>query len=485
MSLLNKSASGFLWQMLSITIQALTSIGFMAVISRLLSKEAFGNFALASVVVGYFAMLSEFGFSSAIVQKKEVKDEDVRFAWTMNILVALLLFLLLVVFSNQICGFFDFKFSRLFLIALSIQLLFNAIASTSRSLLIREMNFKKLFFAQAVPHFIGYVVIGLFMGYNGQEEWSLLTAVVTTSFLIMILTVLFKPLKMSFKGFNFSESTFVFKYGFSLTKLRLVNQTANHGDKLIIGKLFTASELGVYERFMKVIVLPELYIGRVSDSVLFSLFSRTQTDLVKLNTVFFSTLRIVSIVVFVISFYFFNYSEIFIHVILGENWLSYGELFRAMAFLLFVQVYARFSDILVRAKSEMKRSFKIKLIYLLLHLTVLYLLYPYGIKVMVYGSLVVKSINGIMMLILCSKIVKMRSVETFLELSNVIVVAVSFSIIHWILGYANLSDIMQLAISLIFNFSTLMLLIIKTNWIVRANDKYLLFSVYKDLSDKK
>ena len=66
----------------------------------------------------------------------------------------------------------------------------------------------------------------------------------------------------------------IFSYGIGLTKTRIINYTSINVDKILIGKIWNHSTLGVYERFYKVITLTELYTGRALDNVLFSLYSK-------------------------------------------------------------------------------------------------------------------------------------------------------------------------------------------------------------------
>ena len=49
-----------------------------AILSRLLTPDDFVIVAIATVIISFFGVISDFGIAPAIVQNKELKDSDIN-----------------------------------------------------------------------------------------------------------------------------------------------------------------------------------------------------------------------------------------------------------------------------------------------------------------------------------------------------------------------------------------------------------------------
>ena len=59
---LAKAVSSLNWQVLTLSCQAIATIVFLMIKSRIISKEAFGIFAIVNVLIALLQMFTEFGF---------------------------------------------------------------------------------------------------------------------------------------------------------------------------------------------------------------------------------------------------------------------------------------------------------------------------------------------------------------------------------------------------------------------------------------
>ena len=81
MTLVKKAVSSLNWQVLTVGCQAIATIVFLMIKSRIISKEAFGIFAIVNVLIALLQMFTEFGFGAALVQRKKNKPAHISFAF--------------------------------------------------------------------------------------------------------------------------------------------------------------------------------------------------------------------------------------------------------------------------------------------------------------------------------------------------------------------------------------------------------------------
>src|ERR1035437_888809 len=82
-----RAFSALRWGYVGFLTRALASFGSGIVLARLLGPKPFGQVAAAMLVFGIANQLADGGFSSALVQAPDLAEEDVRFAFTIQLAI--------------------------------------------------------------------------------------------------------------------------------------------------------------------------------------------------------------------------------------------------------------------------------------------------------------------------------------------------------------------------------------------------------------
>jgi O-antigen/teichoic acid export membrane protein len=453
--------NAFGWQSLSQSIQAIINISYLMIMGRLLTKEAFGIFALASVVIAYINMFTEFGLGAALIQKKEISKEEIGFTFYANLIVGVVLFLSLLVLAPFITNFYNDKFSIIFLLVLGSQLIIKSLSIVSRSLLVRDLDFKKIFLAQGVGYFIGCIVVGIPMAYLGFEEWALSAALIVTAFYSSIVLYYYRPHSLVVPK-NFKKFRGIVSYGIQLTKVRLTNQTAHQVDKLMIGKFFSTEILGIYERFQKIIMLPETYIGRLSDNIVFSGLSRIKEDKEQLSRHFTNFLFIMVFLITPISILVYFYAQEVISILLGAKWASDYQMLEWMSILIFVQTFSRYADTLVRATGAFASSFKNKLLYLIVSVSLILYASTISIYYVIAMVIISKIFHSVIMIVLCKSILDIQWKKFLLPFKPILFISVLVTIVIIAVQLVLPNGILSLIISSVMICTLLGLIFLKS-----------------------
>lgn len=101
----DKAIVGVYWVVLTNALNVFIKLIITMILSRLLEPGEIGIVAAIMVVVGFGEIFWILGVGPAIVQKKQVTDDDLRTGSTLNMLFGLISYCLIFFFSRQIASF--------------------------------------------------------------------------------------------------------------------------------------------------------------------------------------------------------------------------------------------------------------------------------------------------------------------------------------------------------------------------------------------
>ena len=90
-----KTVHGIKWNYFSTIITSVLQIGYTAIMARLLEPAAFGLVAMAGLVLRFGSYFAQMGIERALIQKKEINEEDIKSSFTLSIFLGIIFFLLL------------------------------------------------------------------------------------------------------------------------------------------------------------------------------------------------------------------------------------------------------------------------------------------------------------------------------------------------------------------------------------------------------
>ena len=141
------------------------SIIVNAILARILSAEDYGILAVITVFSTFFTTLSDMGFGPAIIQKKDLTDDDIGDIFSLTVYISLGLMFLFALLSYPISVFYGNKVYILLGVLLSISLLFNALNMVPNGILNRNKKFVSI----AVRTVIVYICHG--NNHNSGIPW--------------------------------------------------------------------------------------------------------------------------------------------------------------------------------------------------------------------------------------------------------------------------------------------------------------------------
>lgn len=328
-----------------------------AVLSRILQPGDFGVVAIATVFITFFYMLSDLGIGPAIIQYRNLSEEDISslFGWSfwLSIMLGGLFFLI----SPFISILYELGILNNICKLLSIQVLFTTLNIIPNAILMRQKKFGTV----AIRNFVINVmcgVISIIAAVNGLGIYSLLINPLLGSFAIFFINIYYKPIKIKLIPsispvkciFNFSLYQFLFNF---------VNYFGRNFDKLLIGKILPVSELGYYEKSYRLMMMPIGNINGVISPVLHPFLSDNQNDLQQILFIYNRMNRILATIAFIISSICVACSREIVLLIFGNQWYPAIPYFLILSISIAPQITSVTSGAVLQACNRTKLMFKL------------------------------------------------------------------------------------------------------------------------------
>lgn len=319
-NLAQRSFTALKWNYIGAFARAGSQFAIGIVLARLLGPEPFGLVTIALLVVGLGALIADFGLVSALVQRKAVSREDIRFVFTIQVLVGAVLTLCVFLLSDSIADFFRRTEATSVLKAMSVMFLFQAFGQTASALLRRNLDFKKLQLAQFASYIVGYVFLGVPLAFSGVGVWSLVLAQVVQSglFSLTVYALVRHPVMPHFRHGGGS----LLAFGMKVMASNLASWGIANLDSAVVGRKFGVLELGLYNRAFTLVSTPMGVLVTSLQNVLFAATARAQDDTPALRRTYLGILGAMAFLCLPIFASVAAISDTVILGVYGEKWAS-------------------------------------------------------------------------------------------------------------------------------------------------------------------
>lgn len=216
------------------------------VLARILSPAEFGLIGMITVFLAITQSLVDSGFGQALIRKKDADDADFSTVFYFNLIAGVFFFVIFFLLAPIIARFYSQPELTDISRALGIIILINATSITQRTRLARKVNFRQLMKINLAAAIISGTV-AIIMALSGYGVWSLVWRSIIGS---VIQAILLWYSNKWIPRLIFSKKSFksLFSFGSKLLVSGLIDTIYRNIYLLIIGKFFSAAELGFYTR---------------------------------------------------------------------------------------------------------------------------------------------------------------------------------------------------------------------------------------------
>jgi len=357
--------SSLKWQSVNVTAQVILQLCFIAALARLIPTDAFGVMAIALVVVGIIEIFAQVGIGPALIQNSNVKEEHKRTAFVFSLGLGVIFFLGTYLSAPFIASFYDQPLLIDVLRWIALSFIISGASVVPRSMLIKEMRFKSLFFCSSIAMILGNLIVGLTFAYNGYGIWAYVIALLSQNTLLGIGYWIVSPSPVGILIDNKALREMV-GYGGRSTVFNILNYAASKVDTMVVGATTSNWTLtGLYDRSSYLMGLPVTVLGKLGDSVLFSGMSMMQDNRVRLKATVLSAVHGVILLVLPLTTLLISRSEDFTVILLGSSYLQAVPIVTILFSCVALRSFIKIGDATMRATDHLAIGAIIKLGFLI------------------------------------------------------------------------------------------------------------------------
>jgi PST family polysaccharide transporter len=327
-------------------------------------------------LTGVLVIFRDFGLSSAAIQRAAVSEEQISTLFWINIFIGALLGLAGIAMAPAIAHFYGRPELLQVTVFLALAFFINSTGVQHSALLQRQMRFTTLSVIDVVSLVSGNAV-AIIAAEAGYGYWALVAMAVATP---LAATVGFWCASGWVPGLPSRRSGVLpmMHFGTLLTLNDLVAYIAYNAEKVMIGRVWGATSIGVYGRAQQLLNLPVDSLNSAIGEVAFSALSRLQDHPHRLRNYFLKGFSLVLGLTLPITIMCAFFADDVVNVLLGPQWQGSVEIVRLLAPTVTIRAMINPLGWLIYSLGLVGRSLRIALVFAPVIITGYWIGLPYG-----------------------------------------------------------------------------------------------------------
>lgn len=429
-SLKQKTISSMIWNAIQRFGTILLSFATNIVLARMLLPEDFGAIGMLAIFISLSEVFIDGGFGSALIQKKHPTQDDYSTIFYWNLAVSTFLFCVMQVAAPWIGEFYHMpKLSNL-LRVLSVVLIINGFTVVQTNILTKTLSFKLIAKIRLVATAIA-MVVSILAAYQGFGVWSLVLKDVLAALLGSLAFWIFNKWRPSLV-FSWSSFRELFSFGGLMLLSSLMNSLFENLQGLVIGRCYTAKDLGLYSQAKKLDELPSKSLSQIVTQVSFPVFSQVADNKELLIRTIRKNVICTTYLIFPLQCLLIAVASPLFIFVFSDKWVDAIPYFRILCiYSMFVSLNAINTNI-YKALGKSNIYFGVQLTKKLISLGLLLVGLQYGVKGVTWSV----SISGIIWWIFAASVnIKVVGYGLFTQIKDIALqftISIMIGIVTWL-----------------------------------------------------
>ena len=406
-------------------------------LARMLTPQIYGTLALTMVFINLLNVFIDNGLGVALIQKKNADETDFSSVFWFNLLMCIILYFIVYVFAPHIANLYHKSEIIRIIRLIGLVIIVSAIKNIQQVYVMRNLLFKKFFFATLVGT-IGAAIIGILMAYYGFGVYALVSqyifnAVVDT--IILWFTVQWRPKFV----FSYTKFKTLFSYSWKILISRLIDTIFIESKSLIIGKFYSEENLAYYSKGMQ---FPQFAISNITtsmNSILFPTLAQKQNDVIAMKYATKRVIRISSLFIWPSMIGLIAVSKNLITVILTEKWLPTVPFLQILCLGYALEPLQTTNLNVIKALGRSGLFLKMEIIKKTIAITIVILSSFLGVKMIAIGSTCYAFIASFINAFPNKKLISYSYGEQLKDISPFVFMSLIMGIVVYVVGETSVS----------------------------------------------
>lgn len=466
-------SSNIMWRFMEKFSAKFVTFFVSIILARLLEPSAYGTVALITVFTTILEVFVDSGLGNALIQKKDADDLDFSSVFFFNIAMCTVLYLLMFFAAPLIAEFYDIPELVPIVRVQSITILISGVKNIQYAYVSREMIFRKFFFATLFGTIVS-AIIGLAMAAAGFGVWALVAQPLvnyTIDTIVLWITVQWRPKLI----FSWTRLKGLLSYGWKLLIAKLVNTTYMKMRDLLIGKIYSTSDLAFFNKgdTFPAVIVPNITAS--VDAVMFPAMAKEQDNKTRVRELVKKSIHTSSYLVIPMMTGLIACANPLIRVLLTEKWLP------CVPFLyMFCVVYAFWPFSIanlnaIKALGHSEKVLKLEVIEKVFSIGLLIITLKMGVIWIGISYMVGELFSTILCAIPNRKLIGYGFIQQFIDLIPLLFASIVMGGIAYSIQFLGLSDILTLVIQVIVGILVYLIL----SWLLKLQGFIYFYSIFK------
>lgn len=378
-----RTVQGIMWSFCEQFLRRGVSILVTLLLARFLVPEDFGLLAMMTVFIAIGVALMDSGINQAVIRKFEPDESYFSTAFYTNLGLGALAYTLLFIAAPFIADFYDESRLTLLLRVAGLVVVINSFRVIQVAMLSRAINFKAQLKA-SLPAAVISGCIAVILAYQGFGVWALIAQTLLNALIAVIIYWWIQPWRPGWV-FELSSLKEMYSFGYKLFLSGLLDTVAKNIYVLVIAKIFSATEAGLYffaER-IKDIIITQLVTS--VQKVTYPALSTMQDDNKRLKKSYRNVLKVITFILFPAMLMLAALAEPIFELFFPERWLPAVPYLQLMCVVGILYPLHAINLNILKVKGRSDLFLGLEIFKKLILVVVLFLSYRYGIVGILVG----------------------------------------------------------------------------------------------------
>ncbi|QJW89949.1 MOP flippase family protein [Spirosoma taeanense] len=377
MSHKQQAISGGKWMSMSTAISTLFQFGQVAVLARLLEPSVFGIVSVSTLLIAFFSIFANLGFSNSIIYKQEEDRQVLSTIYLLNLALGLLIGVIVFFSWPLVVAYYNeprleqvIKLSSLYFIIVYLGQIY-------LFLLQKELRFKAVASIDITGTVVGSTVT-ILLAYNGYAELSLIYGQLAQQAAKSVLQVIYgRGLFSPVLKFDLSLIRDHLRFGLYNVGDGIVGFIQANSDNILVGGMLGVKQLGYYTLASQLAVFPISRLSPIVLQVAYPILARFKGNTNELKKSYLTILDLLSYVNLPLLAGLFVTADSVVPLFYGPGWEPTILLIRIFVFVSLFTFLSNPLFTLAFSKGKPKLLFYLNVITLVIKIPLVYLFAQY------------------------------------------------------------------------------------------------------------
>ena len=433
MSLAKKTISGFFWtfsQQVSVQFINFIETIFLA---RLLLPSEFGLIGMLAIFIAIGNTLIDGGLTSSLIRTENADEKDYSTVFFINLMGSLVIYFILFFTAPFIASFYKQPVLTDLIRVYTLTFIIRAFSSVQMTKLTKELNFKLQMTIQ-IPSEILASALGIILAWSGFGVWSLVWMNVFQASMYSIQLWIRSGWQPKFL-FNKELFQHHFSFGYKLTLSGLINTIYQNLYTLVIGKFFSAAQVGYYTYSMTLRQLPLQNVSTALNKITYPIFSAIQNDAIRLKRAYKKLMQQVTFWIAPVMILLSIIAEPLFRFLLTEKWLPAVPYFQILCIAGILYPLQTYNLNILKIKGRSDLFLKLEVIKKTYAVIGIFFALKFGIYGLLYFQIITTFIGFVINTWHSGKLINYPIKEQLGDIISIILLAALIGILTWFINF--------------------------------------------------